>query len=123
MANLTKLSFATLEQLDGKLPALLDKHLQAIANDVMNRPADPTSRKVVVEFNFTPVCDPNGECEDVNLVVECKSKVPVFRSRAFQMRVTRGGIGFNGDDPSGGPSQQNLFPTRPTRPLNEDDDE
>lgn len=124
MANLTKLTFDTLPQLDGKLQPLLDKHLQAVATDCMNRPTDPTARKVVIEFNFTPVADPQtGECEDVDLIVEARSKVPVYRTRGYRLRVTRGGMGFNSDDPTGGPSQGNLFPTTPVKPLHQDSDE
>jgi hypothetical protein len=124
MNNLTKLTFETLPQLDGKLSPLLDKHLQAVANDCINRPTDPTARKVVIEFNFTPVADPQtGECDDVDLVVEAKSKVPVFKTRGYRMRVTRGGMGFNADDPAGAPGQGNLFPSPPSKPFSQDTDE
>jgi hypothetical protein len=124
VSNLTKLTFDTLPQLDGKLSPLLDKHLAQVANDCINRPADPTARKVVIEFVFTPVLDPQtGECEDVDLVVEAKSKVPVFKTRGYRMRVTRGGMGFNADDPAGDPAQRNLFPSPSTKPLSQDSDE
>lgn len=124
MNNLTKLTFDTLPQLDGKLEPLLDKHLQAVAHDCINRPTDPTVRTVVIEFRFTPVADPQtGECDDVDLVVEAKSKVPVFKTRGYRMRVTRGGMGFNADDPAGPPGQGNLFPTPSSKPFSKDTDE
>ena len=107
--NLTKLTFASLGLLDGKLEPLLDKHMAAIASDCINRPGDVTPRKVVMEFVVTPVIDPStNECDDVDLVVECKSKVPVYRTRGYRMRVTRGGLGFNADSPDN-PNQQTLF--------------
>ena len=124
MSQLTKLTFRSLPTLDGKLDALLDKHLKAVADDCMNRPTDPAARKVIIEFSCVPIMDPQtGECDEVDLVVEAKSKVPVYRTRGYRLRATRGGLGFNGDDPSGGPDQRNLFPTTPVTPLDPEADQ
>jgi len=108
-ANLTKLTFASLGLLDGRLEPLLEKHVVGIANDCINRPADKTPRKVILEFVITPICDPmTNECDDVDLVVECKSKVPVYHTPGYRCRVTRGGLGFNADSPEN-PDQKTLF--------------
>ena len=105
---LTKLTFRSLKDLDPAIEPLLDKHVSAISNDCINRPGDKTPRKIILEMVFLPIIDQDGECDEVEMTLECKSKVPVYRTRGHRMRVTRGGIGFNIDSPDN-PNQQSLF--------------
>lgn len=95
------LAFSTLVDLDsGRIDKLLAMHLARIAQDCMNRPGDKTKRKVTLEFEVSPVEDPETrECEHCKVAIECKSKVPTYRSKVFQMRVTKGGLLFNKDFP------------------------
>lgn len=94
------LSFETLPALDEKLVLLLRKHLANVAQDCISRPGDETARKVCLEFIFKPTRDPDtGECDVVNCEVECKSKVPIYRSRVYPMRVHKSGFLFNRDFP------------------------
>lgn len=95
------LTFESLEELDnGRIAVLLKRHLANIAQDCMNRPTDASKRKVALEFNFTPIPDPETrECDSVAVEIECRSKVPVYRSRVFQMSVHRTGFVFNRDFP------------------------
>lgn len=95
-----QLNFANLTELDsGKINLLVQKHLALVAQDCMNRPGDKTKRKVVLEFYAEPILEEDGQCERCKLEIECKSKVPTFRSRRFEMRVSKGGFLFNKDFP------------------------
>lgn len=108
--DLTRLTFASLGELDGTLEALLQKHLAGIANDCINRPEDSTARKVVIEFAFVPKFNAQTrDCDDVDTTVEVKSKVPVYRTPSYRLRVNRSGFAFNADFPDA-PDQQSLFP-------------
>lgn len=95
------LTFGALDQIDsGKIALLLKRHLANVAQDCVNRPSDDAKRKVTMEFTFTPVLDPDTrECETVKCQIECKSKVPTFRSKKYEMRVHKTGFAFNRDFP------------------------
>jgi restriction endonuclease len=95
---LAKLDFVSMPQLaDGKVNKLLQRHLQRAAEDCMDRPGDKSARKVVIEYVFVPQVGQDGDCEKVICEVECKTKVPVYRSVPIQMRPTKGGFLFNPD--------------------------
>ena len=104
------LSFESLADLDeGRINKLLLHHLQRIAHDCLSRPADKTARKVILEFAAKPILDPDdGSCEAVKFEIEARSKVPVYRSRQYEMRVTNKGFLFNRDFPDA-VDQQPLF--------------
>ncbi len=105
------LTFESLEDLyDGRIAMVLKRHMAMVARDCMNRPGDKTKRKVTLEFGFTPVPDPDdmSVCERVDCQLECKSKLPVHRSRPIQMRPHETGFIFNQDFPED-ISQQSLF--------------
>ncbi len=105
-----QLDFRSLADLhDERIAKLLRLHLQKIAQDCMDRPGDPAKRKVTLEFIAEPVLDEHGQCETVKLEIECKSKVPTFRSKKFEMRVTKAGFLFNKDFPDD-IDQPALFP-------------
>jgi len=117
-----KLSFATLAKLDnGKADRLFQYHLQKVAADMAARPGDATVRKVTFELILKPICDADtGDIEGAAVEIECKSKVPIFRTRKYQMKVQQNGLLFNAD-----------FPDQPNQPSvlqglenpNETDDE
>jgi len=94
------LNFSSLNDLhDGRIARLLTQHLKRIAEDCMDRPGDKTKRKVQLEFIAEPIPDDDGGCDHVNLEIECRSKVPTYRSKKFEMRVSKGGFLFNKDFP------------------------
>lgn len=95
------LTFESLHDLDnGRIAALLKRHLANVAQDCMNRPSDEAARKVTLDFVFKATMDPDSrECERVWCEVECKSKVPVYRSKPIEMRVHRTGFTYNRDFP------------------------
>lgn len=98
--QIVPLEFASLAELDdGRIQRLLRMHLARIAQDCMDRPGDKTKRKVSIEFIIEPQINQQGECDDARVTVECKSKLPVYRSKPYEMRVTKGGLLFNQDFP------------------------
>lgn len=98
--QLEQLSLASLETLDPRIEVLFQKHVQQISNDCINRPREKSKRKLILEFYVEPVCDPDtGECEEVRVSIEGKSKLPVFRTKAFPMAVSKAGLRFNSEVP------------------------
>lgn len=105
------LTFKSLESLyDGRIAMLLKRHMAMVAQDCINRPSDKTKRKVTLEFCFQPIPNPDdaSDCDRVDCEVECKSKLPVYRSRPIQMRPHNSGFIFNQDFPED-INQQSLF--------------
>lgn len=93
------LSTDTLDQLDnGKISAAFRKELQRVAQDLMDRPGDKSVREVHMTMRIAPVANDAGVCEEANVEIEIKSKVPPRRSRVYSMGVTpaaKGQIMFN----------------------------
>lgn len=96
-----QLSFDSLADLDdGRINKLLLQHISRVAQDCMNRPGDKTKRTVSLDFHVVPTIDPETrECEQVKVEIEAKSKVPTYRSKTYEMRVTKTGLLFNKDFP------------------------
>lgn len=95
------LDFTHLGMLDEqRIDRLLCMHIANVARDCMNRPGDKSKRKVTLEFYVQPIPDPDtGDAHTAGVEIECKSKVPVFRSRRFEMRLSNKGLTFNTDFP------------------------
>lgn len=99
--------FESLAELDnGKLDLLLRNHLALIARDCINRPHEKKRRKVTLVFQAVP--DLDGEACTVKLNVQCRSRVPDFQSREYEMRPANNGFHFNRDFPDS-LDQQPLF--------------
>lgn len=110
-----QLSIETLAELDGGIVAeQAVRHLQRLAQDCMDRPGDKTKRKATLEFSFEPVCDQQGNAETVRCEVEIKSRVPVHRSKTYEMGLTKAGFVFNRDVPES-LDQQVLFPKKDSK--------
>jgi hypothetical protein len=106
------LDFENLAELDNhKISMLLTRHLALISQDCINRPGDKTKRKVVLEFYAEPTQDDDGSCDGVHMEIECRSKVPTFRSKRFMMKASRNGFLFNRDFPDA-IDQPPLFPQK-----------
>ena len=98
--QLQQLSFDSLAELDdGRINRLVKHHLARIASDVIDRPADKTARKVTIDFIVKPIIQPDGECDEAAVEIECKSKIPTYRTKKYTMRATKGGLAFNRDFP------------------------
>lgn len=117
MPQRVQLGFRTLAELaDGTVDVMLQRHLQRIAQDCLDRPGDPSKRKVSLDFLCQPVIAQDGECETVKIEVECTAKVPVFRTRPYEMVPTKAGFLFNIDDPDA-VDQEVLFPRSADKPA------
>ena len=105
------LDFSNLAKIDnGRVDRLLRHHLGRIANDLIARPGDPGQRKITLEFCVVPIASPEGECDGCRVEIEAKSKVPVYRTKSYEMRVTNGGLSFNQDFPDT-LNQPSLYPS------------
>jgi len=105
-----QLSIQSLDELDNGIVALqFLRHLQRAANDCLDRPGDKTTRKVTLEFSFSPVCDQSGTADTAACVAEIKSKIPVHRSKTYEMGLSKAGFTFNRDVPEN-LNQSVLFP-------------
>lgn len=94
------LGFHSLAEIDdGRIERTLKMHLQRLAHDCMDRPGEKTSRKVQLTFEVKPVVNQEGDCDTCRVEIDCKSKVPTYRSKPYEMRVTKGGFLFNRDFP------------------------
>ena len=110
MPQRVQLKFATLADLaDGTIDVLLQKQLARIAADCLDRPGDKTKRVVMLEFIPEPVVGQDGGCDHAKLTIECKAKVPVHRTRPYEMQATKAGFLFNVDDEES-LDQEHLFP-------------
>ena len=94
------LKFATLSLLDdGKLEELLAAQLKMMAQDCIDRPGETAPRKVIVEFVIKPKMTPEGNCDESEIHIECKGKLPVKRTHSFPMLTTKAGFKFNREFP------------------------
>jgi hypothetical protein len=108
--QIVPLEFTSLAEIDdGRIQKLLRMHLQRIAQDCMDRPGDKTKRKVTIEFIIDPIVSPEGHCDDARVTIECKSKVPTYRTKPYEMRVNTRGFAFNEDFPDQ-VDQSSIFP-------------
>lgn len=108
--KLVPLDFEHLATLDdGRIDRLLRMHVARAAQDCMDRPGDKSKRVVSLSIAVEPVVSDDGQCESTRVEIECKSKVPVFRSRPYEMHCTKAGLRFNQDFPEE-LDQQPLFP-------------
>lgn len=105
------MTFETLHDLEGgKYAALLRNHLANLARDCIDRPMDDKERTLTIQFRMKPVLDPETrDCERVDMSLEMKSKVPVFRTKKFQLRPHNRGFLINRDFPDD-LDQPALFP-------------
>lgn len=98
--KLEGLSLAALGKLDPRLEALFQKHMQTVSNDCMNRPLENTARKVMLEFEIKPVPDPeSGTIDYCTISIEARSKVPTYRTKAYQLAPSKAGFQFNSEVP------------------------
>lgn len=84
---------------DGRIDKLLRIMLARAAQDCIDRPNEKGKRKVMLEFEFEPEMNDDGECEKAKCQMQCRSKIPIHRSRKFEMRVGNKGFSYNQDFP------------------------
>lgn len=102
--NLEKLQLATLGVVEPKLEAMFQKHVMNIVNDCLNRPGEKDKRSLTLKFDIIPVIEIDKEsgqltCDEVRIQFKGESKVPTYRTKAFPMKLSRGGLMFNREIP------------------------
>lgn len=98
--QIVPLDFSSIAELDdGRINRVLQYHLQRCAADCVNRPNDKSKRKVTLDFTIEPVLDINGDLESARIEIECKSKVPVHRTKPYEALVDSKGFRINRDFP------------------------
>lgn len=112
--NEVPLVFEHLAELDdGRIDLLFKKHVARITADCIDRPSDDSKRTVTLEIHATPILSKDdGICETVHVEIECKSKVPTYRSRKFEMRATKGQLLFFNRDFPEDLDQPSMFPDK-----------
>lgn len=98
--SLKQFTFASLGDLDnGRVAAALNEELRKVAEDISDRPANKTARKVTMEMSFSPSGDA-GTVEAVAVDVKCKSSVPSQQTRTYTMKMHGGNrLMFNPEAP------------------------
>ena len=99
--NLKPLTLTEMDELDGgRLGAAFRRHLERLANDCMDRPADEKGRKLTLTVEIKPVMDgETRECEGVSTEIAMKSNIPEHRSKTFLFKPTVGGLLVNPESP------------------------
>ena len=110
--NYETLTLDTVSKVDGRIARLFERQVNRICDDCRDRPADKKPRKLIVQFSFEPVLDPESrECETVKMSVQVKAKVPDYQSAVYPMVCThKGGLKFNADLPESHDQQAIGFP-------------
>lgn len=90
------LKLETIKDIDPRIEGVFQYHVERARADCLNRPTDKTERKIIVEFTFEPIMDPESrECDAINMTVNAVNaelaniesilasqvKCPVFRGR------------------------------------------
>lgn len=109
--QLVDLNLKSLAEMDGRrIDAMLRHHSQRVSYDCQSRPGDATARKIVIEFHFKPIEDPETrECAEVRMEIKGKSTVPPHITKPYQLMPTGGGFKFNLDFPED-LDQPSLYP-------------
>ncbi len=81
---------------DGRVQAALNREIERVVEDCLDRPGDETAREVTMKIAIKPESGQAGVCEDCDVEFEIKSKLPPVRSKRYQMRPEgNGGLVFN----------------------------
>lgn len=99
--EILQLTLATLGDLDyGKAQEAFNVCLRRAVADISDRPADSTARTVTLQFTMTPVVEPSGDCTEVEMEIDCKAKIPAYRTKKLSLGIRRGGLlAFRPDSP------------------------
>lgn len=72
---------------EGRVAVAVTKELMQIAHDVKNRPADSTSRDLVLKVKFIPVTDQVGHLCGVDIRAFIHSSLPKRRTEATRANI------------------------------------
>lgn len=79
----------------GEVGVLVRQMLEAAKKDCLERPTLENARKIQVTVLLTPTPADSGELEEIGVEVECKSSVPVSRTRRWSCGLGKDGLVYN----------------------------
>lgn len=81
-----------ISQLDeGRVAAVINKHLCMVVGDCTNRPGVDDARKVTITVEVRPVVNEDGICEDADIEIVTSASVPKSRSKPMNMGIRANG--------------------------------
>lgn len=84
----------------GRIALAINNELHRVIEDLSDRPADRTARKVIIQIEISPVGD-GSVADSTKVGFQVKSTVPTKKSRSYSMRVYGGReLQFNEASPS-----------------------
>jgi hypothetical protein len=108
---------------DGKVAVLLKRALERVQYDCRDRPRDKTKRTVILEFTIVPVVRRDEhELDHCLMSVQCKCKLPEYRTDLYQLKADAGGFQFNRDF-AGELNQASLLPPEDDEDSEKDEDQ
>lgn len=72
---------------DGRVRLAIDRDLEAICKDLMNRPGDPSRRSLTIKIDFKPQPRADGVLETVDVDLTTLVKVPKRRAQPAKMLI------------------------------------
>lgn len=85
--NLANLAYVS----DGRINAIVKRHIERAILDCEDRPGDKKPRKVTLDLLVTPVVLQDGAVTDVNIEVEVSSRIPKHISPTINCMIKHGG--------------------------------
>jgi hypothetical protein len=73
----------------GRIQAALDQAIRNAVRDLVDRPGDPTTRKITLTINLTPECDAGNNLEAIETECHVTAKYPCYRVRANKLSVRK----------------------------------
>jgi hypothetical protein len=88
-----QVSLESLKNLDdGKPMAAFNLHLQRIANDCLDRPADGKERAVTLKVVCKPAMQDDGDCTEVKAQIFVTSSIPTHKTKVYSFGLRRNGV-------------------------------
>ena len=93
---LEKFTLATLAEMDqGRIRIAFEQALQRLQDDLKDRPAVESARKITLLVSLVPIVGDDGELDSVDVDFKITDTVPKRESKTYNMQATRGGLLFN----------------------------
>lgn len=93
---LEKFSLASLASMDsGRIHEAFKQALKRCEEDCKDRPAVKAARKITLCVSMSPIADPEGDLDSVDVGFKITDNVPKRESKDYNMTAGRDGLFFN----------------------------
>jgi hypothetical protein len=93
---LEKFTLATLAEMDsGRIRVAFEQALKRLEDDLKDRPAVESARKITLLVSLVPVVGDEGDLDSVDVDFKITDSVPKRESKTYNMQATRSGLLFN----------------------------